>query len=279
MRHIINGIIALFVLSLIIYAAVELKLNIEKDETMPVISADTESIWVSVNATDEELMVGLTAKDEKDGDLTSEIVVGNKSKFIKKGTINVTYVVFDQDNNLAQLTRKVNYLDYESPKFSLADSLDFYVGEVVSVLQVLKATDSIDGDITDKIRIISSDVNNREVGTYSVKVQVSSDYGDTCEIMLPVNIHANAINCPTITLTSYMVYLKVGEKISPEKYISNVVDAYGSAIDKDSVQIENNVDTACPGVYQISYTVVDEKGKTGVCNMVVVVEETLQEEK
>ena len=190
MRHIINGIIALFVLSLIIYAAVELKLNIEKDETMPVISADTESIWVSVNATDEELMVGLTAKDEKDGDLTSEIVVGNKSKFIKKGTINVTYVVFDQDNNLAQLTRKVNYLDYESPKFSLADSLDFYVGEVVSVLQVLKATDSIDGDITDKIRIISSDVNNREVGTYSVKVQVSSDYGDTCEIMLPVNILA-----------------------------------------------------------------------------------------
>ena len=51
------------------------------DNVAPVIKAPSDSFEASVSATDADLMNGMTATDNKDGDVTSSMVVVSKSNF------------------------------------------------------------------------------------------------------------------------------------------------------------------------------------------------------
>lgn len=273
MRHVRRITVIVFGLAVILYILTSIKLKMESDNTVPAITSDRDVLQVSVDASEEDLLEGLTASDEKDGDLTQDIVVGSISKFVKRGTVNISYVVFDQNNNAGQFIRKCEFTDYSSPEFSLAESLDFQVGETVKVLDILTANDSLDGDITDKIRIVASNVDNRQPGRYTVSVQVTNDYGDTVEQDLIININNYITNSPDIVLSDYLVYVEKGSTFSPRTYVEKVVDAYGVSIDKDSVNINSDVNSKQPGTYQVTYTVEDDNGIQGIKHMMVIVKE------
>ena len=79
---------------------------------------------VSVDAGEEELLQGISAWDNRDGDLTSEIMVDHISTLVSDNTAKITYVVFDRSDNASKLTRTIAYTDYETPKFSLTQPPD-----------------------------------------------------------------------------------------------------------------------------------------------------------
>ena len=95
----------------------------EEDPTIPVMTSDRDTLEVSVHYENDDLLEGLKASDEKDGDLTDHILVGEFSQFIEKGLCNLSYVVFDSSNQAATLTRRVYFTDYESPKLTLKSPL------------------------------------------------------------------------------------------------------------------------------------------------------------
>ena len=69
----------------------------QRDVDPPVISADAESFSASIGADDKELISGVTATDEKDGDVSDSILIDNIKK--KEGSDNdflITYVAFDK---------------------------------------------------------------------------------------------------------------------------------------------------------------------------------------
>lgn len=273
MRYVRRITVIIFALSVILYVLTGIKLRMEDDHTVPVITSDREVLQVSVQVTEEELKEGLTASDNKDGDLTENIVVGSISKFVKKGTVNVSYVVFDKNNNAGQFSRKVEFTDYESPEFALSASLDYKVGEVVKVLDRLTVNDSIDGDITDKIRIISSDVDNKQAGVYTIRVQVTNNYGDTAEEDMLINVNNYSPGSPEITLKKYLVYVKKGSSFSPKEYLAGAADTYGDAIDSEEVRIDSEVNTKVTGSYQVTYSVEDGNGNKGYRHLMVIVKE------
>jgi hypothetical protein len=64
-----------FVFVSIASAAVFISEKLAVDNTIPIIKVEEEMIEVSLKAKDEELLKGVTASDEKDGDLTDKIIL------------------------------------------------------------------------------------------------------------------------------------------------------------------------------------------------------------
>lgn len=96
-----------------------------KDNQAPVITMDTDSIQVSCQAEDGELLKGIKATDSKDGDVTGSMIVESVSNFMENHTRNMTVVAFDSDNHATKAARKITYTDYVSPTFSLTEPLRF----------------------------------------------------------------------------------------------------------------------------------------------------------
>ena len=119
------------------------------------------------------------------------------TQLIGSNTAKVTYVVFDEANNMATCTRTVRYSDYQKPFFSMVRPAVYTLGSTVTLLDRLYAHDVVDGDISGNIRIVSQNVNIKEPGTYSVTAQVSNSLGDLDTVNLKVVI-VDAESLPTM---------------------------------------------------------------------------------
>ena len=114
---VVFSILAAFVFGYTLYNR-----RVVDDKEAPVITADADSLMVSITATDEELLKGMKANDNLDGDITNTLVVLSKSKFISKGVLHANYAAFDSSKNVGTYTREITYVDYVSPRFSTMPS-------------------------------------------------------------------------------------------------------------------------------------------------------------
>lgn len=273
MRYVRIVTVVLFVLTLAAWLATTFIIKQNEDTVKPVITADKAEIQVSVNDGPEALLKGLKATDDKDGDITDKIIIGKQSRFIKKGISDVTYLVFDSHNNVGKYTRKVEYTDYTSPKFNLSKPLVYNVGVPVTILDRLTVKDSVEGDISNKIKVVSSNGNSQEEGVYNIGVEVTNRFGDTVSVELPVSVIKFDRTAPILNLENYLVYHKAGSSFNPNDYLINAVLENGEDVDKEKIQVTDNVDTSAPGVYQVIYAYTDERGITGYTGLTVIVEE------
>lgn len=284
--------ILLLVASLAVFVGFEFKDRRNSDKLGPQISMEESSITVSVEATDAELLEGVTATDPKDGDVTDSLVIENISTFLEKGRRLISYVAFDSDNHVTKATRQLIYTDYTSPKFQITKPLGFLMG-TDNILDGVHAQDCIDGDISDKIKISSDSVIYTSVaGEYDVKLQVSNSCGDTVTLPVTIEVYnrSDEMYRPSVGLSKYIVYTEQGNKIDPEAYMENVTigdqeyaltdtnESYGTGedtgyhtINRSRIDISDNVNYKKPGVYEIVYSMTGLDGTKGKTRLVVVV--------
>ena len=248
MKLLQRGTVALFCLVLAVHVGLNLYLKYNVDRTPPVITCDSEVVEVSIVAGESALLKGVTAADNKDGDLTGQVLIKGVSRLITADTAKVTYIVFDNSNNMATASRTVRYTDYEKPRFALDQPLIYRVGNTVQLLDRLTATDVLDGNISDNIRVTTQNVNPTLAGSYAVTVQVSNSLGDVESLPLTVQVSNNAHAVSAVRLSEYIVYLEQGDTFRPRDYITAPADV--SAVTVDS----SRVDTSVPGVYEVFYT-------------------------
>lgn len=241
------------------------------DNTIPVITVDSELIEVSFEATDEELLKGVTAYDEKDKDITDKVIVESVSKFLDKGICKVVYAVCDNDNNVVNATRKIKFKNYESPKFSLGQSLCFSIYDKVNIANTIEAVDCIDGDISKSIIVTSEDFAGSVAGVFSIDISVTNSKGDVSNLKLPLVIEDRSLSAPVINLSEYLIYAEIGEEIDFESFLVNVESKIQDNIPLDSVRIESNLNMDEEGIYSVHYYVTDIKGAQGhsILNVVV----------
>ena len=166
------------------------------DSTAPVIHVDTDTLFLSVNATEEDLLAGMSAYDNLDGDVTNTIVVVSRSKFITKGTQRVYYAAFDKNNNVGVYHRTVTYTDYESPRFSVSQPMRFLSGSAsYNYLRGITVQDSLDGDITQKVKVTYGDVEaiSDAVSFRALNLLVTNSAGDSSVLPMNVTFENNAI--------------------------------------------------------------------------------------
>lgn len=287
MRRLRITIVILFVLSGIAFIGYNIANRILSDHTPPVITSDSDTISVSVAAEDSELLAGLTATDNKDGDITDSIRISSMLNFTEPGKRTISYAVFDSSNQAATLTRNLEYTDYVSPKIHQTQPLRFSLNEMddANLAENMTAEDCIDGDITKQIRASFGDVYISTAGSYTITVQVSNSAGDTCSV--PVDV---TVTDPTDSaerekyypvLSEYIAYTDAGVPIDPAAFLIGLerngtqylfdTDAELMPAGRESVVIAGAVDYNTPGTYTLEYQFANADGVTAVTKLAVVV--------
>ena len=171
---------------MVVYALDQNQIRRKTDQTIPKISMDQDEIQVSVKDPEKVWKKGITAYDEKDGDITDSLVIESVSTFLEKGRRLVSYAAFDRDGHVAKASRQLIYTDYHSPKISCAKPFSFPVG-TQNILDSVYATDCIDGDISNKVEITGDSVFFLNIaGEYEIWLQVTNSCGDM--VTVPVTL-------------------------------------------------------------------------------------------
>ena len=307
MRRLRIAVAGLFVLSLIAFIAFNIGDRITADHTPPTITSETDTLSVTLKpekdsdkeSSDEEsgedtdddaaLYQGLTAEDNRDGDLTDSIRVSSMSNFTEPGKREITYAVFDSSNNSATLTRTLEYTDCTSPQIKLSAPLRYTLDEMsdVSLTENMSVEDCLDGDITSQIRASYNDaVYVQQAGDYPITVQVSNSAGDTCTVNLTVTVtdpsDENESQKYYPLLSQYIVYAKVGGSVDYDSLITgfeqNGAEYLFEEEDDDfmpgkrgDVDISGDVNFDKAGSYTVDYRFTPEDGVTATTKLVVVV--------
>lgn len=263
------------------------------DQTAPTISFESEELELSVSATEEDLLADVSAYDDEDGDVTSSLVVEGISNLSSDQTATVTYAAFDQAGNIAKAQRVVYYTDYQSPHFSLSAPLIFRSGVDFDLFDYIGAEDVFDGSLDNNIKatLVSDTGSVTDVGTHEVQFRVTNSMGDTAYLTLPVEVYEDGAYNATLELSTYLVYLEVGDSFDSESYLKTM-KVNGEEIsltetpDEVSIDIDSDVNTRKAGVYSVTYTVTyteassyrtyreeEEAEYIGYTRLIVVVEE------
>lgn len=246
--------------------------QLDTDRTVPVITIPAGTLKVSLEADRDELMQGISAHDEKDGDLTDAIIIESISRFTEPGTAVVTYAVCDSDNHVASASRKIHYTDYTPPKFTLSGPLVFSTLENPQVLKILGAVDVIDGDISGKVIISATDYISNTAGTFTISAKVSNSRGDIIYIQLPIYIEEQSLSAPQLTLRDYLLYLPTGSSYDTGANLLSAAASDGEDL-RGQVRIDTNLDLHTPGTYQVHYYATDAQGRRSHTVLTIVVED------
>lgn len=242
------------------------------DNTVPIITVETQDIEISVKDERNVLLKGVTAFDEKDGDITDKVMVESVSKFITPGEFTVTYAVVDADNHVSKAVRNVKYKDYTAPEFYMKRALVYSVDEAVDVRAAIGARDCIDGDISDRVTILATDYIQNTAGVFNVSLQVSNSMGHIIYLDVTVHVEGNETMAPEIQLQKTLIYIKKGEKPVFEDYIKEVT-VNGVLMKNYNLMISTNFNSDKEGTYNVHYYISTNEGYEGHSILTVVVEE------
>lgn len=238
--------------------------GIRTDDRPPEIQFSGQ-LSLSVLEPREALLQGVSAKDDRDGNVTDSLVVESITMTDQTSPVKVVYAAFDASGNVAKAERQVQFTDYTSPEFSLTAPLVYSSGITFDVLDRIQAEDVLDSDISRSIRATSlSETSIGSVGTHDVQFRVTNSLGDTVEIVLPVEVYPAETYKATLKLTDYLVYIPVGTNFSARDYLyeysmmNETTYLRGSFPAELSLKISGQVDTNTPGIYAVSYTVTGE---------------------
>ena len=249
-----------------------------KDVVPPEIRMDTDVITVSAADGDAALLRGVTAVDNRDGDISGTVLVDGVSQLTGPNSARVRYIVFDAAENSATASRTVVYSDYEAPRISILQPLIYDVGDTIALRGRVIARDCVEGNITERIRISSQDLSNRAAGVYHLTLWVMNRLGDVSTVSVPIIVREENPEAPVVDLTSYLVYLERGEEFDPKAYFQSYRDSTQSNPRSfyDHLEVSGEVDTDTPGTYEVTYSATNSEGLTGTAILTVVVEEKME---
>lgn len=279
------AILVFFLITGAVFSYTLIKRRTTVDYHAPVITGGDEVLMVSVSATDEDLIAGMTALDNIDGDVTDTLVVTSRSKFYSKGRLRVNYAAFDSNKNVGTASREVVYTDYVSPHFHLYEPLRYASGTSnKDYLAHITAEDCLDGNITQQIKISLGNTTtvSSEATTQQLLLQVTNSCGDTSVIELTISMEDYLLfSQQAPALREYIAYVQRGGRIDFRSYIvgiwsagfvRNFADTRFTA--SNVIIFENGFDSYTPGVYTVTYRLLGSSGEyLGSADLIVIVEE------
>jgi len=254
--------ITLTILAVLLLAASVASI-ILSDNTAPKIYIEQSGLSYTEGDDVSGLLVGITAKDDRDGDVTDSIIVKDISVLGNGNTARVTYAARDKSNNISEKYRVVAYFPAEE---NYIEPEEEYVD-------------------------IDSENSGNEEEYYNPESEESQETGDNPEEMIPEETEEEAVaeeaqeeapkeetpketakkdenkqddKAPAITLKQKSVTIGVGQTFSPADYIKTTKNA-------SSTTIDGNINVMVPGTYPLTFKVTGPDGKTASETLTVVV--------
>lgn len=211
-----------------------------------------------------DLMQGVSAVDNIDGDITSQVTVNKGNLDVTKtGNYSVVYTVKDKAGNITNKTATVEV--YSSKPVITGSDLTLTVGDDFKASTGMHATDVEDGDITSKLKVTTTTVDTSKPGIYKVKYEVTDKDGHTTEFVRKVVVFDKSSDKREVPLLGFdgggikddTLNISMGDKFAPMKYIA-ASDKEDGDITKNIRVVQNNVDTNKVGKYTVTYEVKDK---------------------
>lgn len=156
---------------------------------------------------DFDPFAGVTVTDDEDGDLSYFMVVFMLSgedhvpAIVDTGTPGVyelVYSVTDSDGASVEATRLVIVEADATPTFAGVDDVTLPEGTAFDPFSGVTATDAEDGDLTDAVEVLSSDVDVTTPGVYAVTYRVVDSAGSVVEVSRFVTVSAVVLPDPVV---------------------------------------------------------------------------------
>lgn len=253
----------------------------------PVIHAEDKTYYEHEYAQEEWInelrMHEVIAEDEEDGDITNQIrVTLDNVEMDKVGQHRVVYEVTDAYGKSATKEIKVKII-YNNPPVIHAQGKTFYENEISvedwkqEVLNEISVTDAEDGDLTSAIKVIKDNVDPSKAGAYEVVYEVTDSHGKTTQKTIDVTINENWE--PVLQIFAGNKRFIEGE-YTQEQWEEEQRMIGVSAHDRedadltDQIQVvKDTTDPMKPGIYEVTYKVTDQWGKSDEKTIKVTVEE------
>ncbi len=124
---------------------------------------------------------------DEDTDISSKLVITGSVDINTPGSYKVTYSVTDSGNLKAEKTITITVIKDEEPVIVASDK-EINVGDEINLLDEVSASDKEDGNLTNKVKITSNNLNNQKAGTYSVTYSVTDSYNQIVTKTITVNV-------------------------------------------------------------------------------------------
>ena len=247
------------------------------DEIAPVITLLGDAS-VTVEAGTSYTDAGVTASDNKDGDLTNMIAVGGSVNVNAPATYVLTYNVKDAATNPAtEVTRTVVVKDTIAPVITLTGEPEISFVEGATYVDAgATASDSLDGDISANIVTAGDTVDVTTPGTYIITYNVTDNAQNLAtQVTRTVTVtEAPDEVAPVITLLGdASVIVEAG---------TSYTDAGATASDNKegdltgAIVVGGSVDVNVPATYVLTYNVQDSVPNIAVeVTRTVIVKDTI----
>lgn len=253
-----KGIIALMIAACLALGGVTFFLLATEDRKAPEIQIQDADITY-VNGSDySELLKGVTATDNREGDVTQNLVVEGVYPNDDGTTASVVYAVKDKKNNVRKASRIVKYQADPNSLVSEEEEKD-------------EQTD-MHADVQDDT---TEDTQSQAVGVEEKSESDSMVKSDEEDEPDALSDSSDSPESPVIVLKQSTVTIKRGESVNRISYVESITD---DKDDKDTLwkQIQivgDTFDSSTSGTYEQIYYVVDSDGnKSNEAKLTIVVE-------
>ncbi len=241
---------------------------IVKDTEKPTINGAIDSIVKVEEAFDE--LKGVTASDNIDGDITSDIKVTGTVDNTKPNVYTLTYTAIDKSGNVTTVTRKITVIDNVKPVISGATDKSINIGSTFDFKTGVTASDNIDGYLTNTINITGT-VDTKKKGVYTLTYTVSDVSGNVTAVTRTITV---IDNIKPVIMGATNKTININSTFNPITAITAKDNVNGDLT--KLIKITGAVDTKKKGVYTLTYTVSDKSGNKAVITRKITVKDNIK---
>lgn len=244
-----------------------------EDRTEPEIVFPEGSISYKQGDDTSVLLQGVTATDERDGDVSDSVKIDGITEIPSMNYVVVTYVAKDESNNIVKKERWIDLNDgttSSEPMVNLEEELKEESDELMLELQTEteepvteKPTAGKPDEVSTETEAESTIADTTEMETEMDESEESSD--NEAEELI-------STGAPIIRITSHDITLRIGERFDYMNYVKTCVDdqdtmdqLYSRIIVNGEDQNGNyvgagTIDTSRANTYKLQFYVVDTDG-------------------
>lgn len=217
----------------------------------------------------EEIKKDVSGSDQEDGNVTDKIeVIKDTVNPSVPGAYEVTYKVTDSMGKSTEKTIDVTILENWKPVLQIFASSHRFIEGQYTQLQWeneirkigVSAHDKEDHDLMDKVEVIKDTTKPSVRGFYKVTYKVTDRWGKSAEKTVNVIVEPN--EAPEIF--AYDKYFTTKDLITEQDLLKNVIaiDDRDGDISDDLEIISSTIEVGKVGIYEVTYRVSDQFGKT-----------------
>ena len=228
-------------------------LYVSEDRKGPEITiAESKKNSYTADMTTNELLEGVTATDEKDGDVSDSLTVENVYPNERGDEVTVVYVAKDRSNNVTKVTYHMTS-DGSLPAGTEEDAEG--IDEQAAEASDTEEQDQTEADVQNEENTDEADAQDAEAEDTELTEEEKAQEREEAKIdkLNPQD--------PRFYLTTYYVEIDKGTQLDQLSYVKSIEDDKDQSSDLyRKIQITGNVDVNTPGTYELTYYVVDSNG-------------------